>query len=58
MKPAFAEMAILEEIKEIEYNDLKNLTLNDKFKMLKKEKLLEIYDIDYIADIYKKTSRI
>ena len=32
----FAEMAVLEEIKEIEYTDLKNLTLSDKLKMLKR----------------------
>ena len=34
----FAEMAILEEIKELEYNELKNLTLSDKIKIMRDEK--------------------
>ncbi len=50
----FAEMAVLEEIKDIEYHELENLTLSDKLKMLKKEKLLEIYDIKHLEEIYKK----
>ena len=50
----FAEMAVLEEIKEIEYTDLKNLTLSDKLKILKDEHLLEIYDLSQISELYKK----
>ena len=50
----FAEMAVLEEIKDIEYKDLENLTLSDKFKVLKNENLLEIYDRTFISEIYKK----
>ncbi len=54
----FAEMAVLEEIKEIEYNELKNLTLNDKITLLKKEKLLEITDIGKFAQKYRDLRNI
>ena len=54
----FAEMAVLEEIKEIEYNELKNLTLNDKITLLKKEKLLEITDISKFAQKYRDLRNI